>query len=119
MNQEYLVELRLLIGTRVSGVIDRPLGSRHPKHQNIIYNVNYGYLSDFIAPDGEGQDVYVLGAETALKTFEGTVIAIIERLDDIECKLVVATNDKNFGDEEIEELVSFQEQYFKHRIIRK
>ena len=55
----------------------------------------------------------------ALKTFEGTVIAIIERLDDVECKLVVATNDKNFGDEEIEKLVSFQEQYFKHRIIRK
>ena len=112
-------ELLSLLGKKVSGVIDRPLGSVHPHHSNIVYEVNYGYITDIVAEDGEYQDVYFLGATEPLKTFEGVVIAIIHRLDDIEDKLVVAPVGLNFSNEEIEEQVAFQEQYFKHELIRK
>ena len=117
-NDKYKEKVRGLIGQEVSGLIDRPLGSRHPKHDDLIYEVNYGYINDLIAPDGENQDAYVLGVDTPMKEFKGVVIAVIERSDDIEDKLIVAPKGVDFTDEEIEEAVRFQEQYFSHRIIR-
>ena len=113
---EYKKRLHSLLGKEVFGVIDRPLGSTHPKHKNIIYKVNYGYIEDFLAPDEEEQDAYVLGIDKPIKTFKGRVIAIIERIDDNEDKLVVSVG-QDYSKEEIEELVNFQEQYFKHHII--
>ena len=110
--------IKTLIGQEVSGVIDRPIGSKHPKHDDIIYEVNYGYINELIAPDGEKQDVYLLGINKPMKEFKGVVIAIIERTNDIEDKLVVAPIGLELTDEEIEEAVRFQEQYFKHKIIR-
>ena len=115
---KYKEKLKTLIGQEVSGVIDRPIGSKHPKHDDIIYKVNYGYINELIAPDGEKQDVYLLGINKPMKEFKGVVIAIIERTDDIEDKLVVAPIGLELTDEEIEEAVRFQEQYFKHIIIR-
>ena len=38
-------------------VIDRPLGSRHPRHPHILYTCNYGYVPGVIAGDGAEQDV--------------------------------------------------------------
>jgi len=35
--------------------IDRPLESRHPQH-GFIYPVNYGYVPDTPAPDGDDLD---------------------------------------------------------------
>jgi hypothetical protein len=32
-----------VLGTTVSGTIDRPLGSAHPRHPEMIYPINYGY----------------------------------------------------------------------------
>lgn len=52
-----------MIGDIVTVTVDRPLGSTHLKHNDIYYSVNYGYVSDIIAPDGEEQDAYVLGIE--------------------------------------------------------
>ena len=40
--------------------IDRPLGSKHPKH-GFIYPINYGYVPNTISGDGEELDCYVLG----------------------------------------------------------
>ena len=51
----------MVIGDIVKITVDRPLGSRHPKHKNIIYPINYGYIEGIIAPDGEEQDAYILG----------------------------------------------------------
>ena len=33
-------------------VIDRPKGSRHPKHPKLIYPVDYGYLEGTLSMDG-------------------------------------------------------------------
>ena len=117
-NNKYRERLRSLIGKEVSGTIDRPIGSRHPEHEDIVYQVNYGHLNDFFAPDGDEQDVYFLGVNKPMETFKGTVIAIIERMDDVEDKLIVVPTGLDFTDEEIEDMVKFQESFFKHSIIR-
>lgn len=106
----------MIIGETVKVKIDRPLGSFHPKHPDIYYPVNYGYVEGIIAPDGEEQDVYVLGVDEPLKEFTGRVIAVIHRLDDVEDKWVAAPESVTFTKEEIMERVHFQEQFFKTEI---
>ena len=118
MDQNYRETLRKLIGQEVSGTIDRPLGSHHPIFHDTIYPVNYGYVGGLFAPDGEEQDVYFLGTDKPLTRFKGTVIAIVERKDDVEDKLVVVPTGLDFSNEEIEEMIQFQEKYFRHSIYR-
>ena len=106
-----------MIGKIVKVIVDRPLGSYHPVHKNLFYPVNYGYVKDIIAADGEGQDAYILGVDVPVTEFTGKVIAVIHRLDDIEDKWVVAPEGVSFTAEEIMEQVNFQEQYFKTVIL--
>ena len=106
-----------MIGKTVTVTVDRPLGSRHPKHADILYTLNYGFVPDVLAPDGEEQDVYILGVEEPVRTFTGTVIAIIHRLNDIEDKWVVAPAGMTFSKEMIAKLTAFQEQYFDSVIL--
>ncbi|MBE6655119.1 MAG: inorganic pyrophosphatase [Ruminococcaceae bacterium] len=106
-----------MIGNIVKVIVDRPLGSHHPKHKDIIYPVNYGYIPGIIAADGEEQDAYILGINYPIKEFIGKVIAIIHRIDDIEDKWVVAPEELSFTKHEILYKVDFQEQFFKTEII--
>ena len=110
MNEEYL-------GKVVKVIMDRPLGSRHPKH-NFIYPVNYGYIPNTLSADGEELDAYVLGVHEPLDTFEGVVVAIIHRINDNNDKLIVMPKGKNYTDDQIRALTEFQEQYFESIIIR-
>ncbi len=105
------------LGKIVKVKMDRPLGSKHPKH-NFIYPVNYGYIPNTVSGDGEELDAYVLGVHKPLDEFEGKVVAIIHRTNDDDDKLVVMPVGKNYSDEQIEALVEFQEQYFQHIIVR-
>ena len=101
-----------MIGKIVKVVVDRPLGSYHPTHNNLYYPVNYGYIPELIAGDGEEQDAYILGIDTPLSKFMGKVIAIIHRKNDCEDKWVVAPENCFFSEEDIFKAVNFQEQYF-------
>lgn len=105
-----------MIGNIVKVLVDRPLGSCHPEHKDIYYPVNYGYVPGIVAPDGEEQDVYILGVDRPLDEFTGRVIAIIHRFDDVEEKWVVAPEGVSFTGEEIMEQVAFQEQYFRTEV---
>ncbi len=105
-----------MIGNIVKVVVDRPLGSYHPKHKDIYYPVNYGYVPGIVAPDGEEQDAYILGVDRPLDEFTGRVIAVIHRFDDVEEKWVVAPEGVTFTGEEIMEQVAFQEQYFQTEV---
>ena len=106
------------LGKYVQVLMDRPLGSNHPKH-GFKYEVNYGYIPNTSAPDGEEIDAYVLGVNKPLESFSGKCIAVIHRLNDDDDKLVVVSEDnKNITDEEIIKLTFFQEKYFKSTIIR-
>lgn len=105
-----------MIGSIVKVTVDRPLGTYHPKHPDIRYPVNYGYIPGIMAPDGEEQDAYILGVTEPVEEFKGKVIAVIHRFDDVEEKWVVAPEDTVFTEEQIMEHVAFQEQYFHTEI---
>lgn len=96
--------------------IDRPFDSYHPKHKDLYYPINYGYVEGVIAGDGEEQDAYILGINEPLETFTGNIIAVIHRINDNENKWVVAKENTNYTVQEIEKQVQFQEKYFEHFI---
>ena len=105
-----------MIGDLVHVVVDRPLGSCHPKHKDMIYPVNYGYVPGIMAPDGAEQDAYILGVDAPVAEFTGKIIAVIHRLDDVEDKWVIAPEDVTFTEESIRKQVDFQERYFTSEI---
>lgn len=109
-NKEYL-------GKKVRVVMDRPLGSVHPKH-GFVYPVNYGYIPNTISGDGEELDAYVLGEHNPLTEFDGVVVAIIHRINDNDDKLIVMQEGRNYTDDQIRALTEFQEQWFESIIIR-
>ncbi|MGN1114048.1 MAG: inorganic pyrophosphatase [Oscillospiraceae bacterium] len=105
-----------MLGKTVKVIVDRPLGSYHPEYKNLYYPVNYGYVEGVAAPDEEYQDAYILGVDIPLKEFTGKIIAVINRLDDNEDKLVVAPENMIFSKEEITDQTQFQERFFKTEI---
>lgn len=105
------------LGKIVNVKMDRPLGSRHPKH-DFVYLTNYGYIPNTISGDLEELDAYVLGEFEPLESFTGKVIAIIRRTNDNDDKLVVVKEGKNYSDDEIKAIVEFQERFFESIIIR-
>lgn len=105
-----------ILGDIVKVIVDRPLGSYHPEHKEMYYPINYGFIEGITAPDGEEQDVYIVGVNQAVSEYTGKVIAIIHRYDDVEEKWVVAPENKSFTKEEILEQVHFQEKYFNSEI---
>jgi inorganic pyrophosphatase len=100
------------VGREVKVSVDRPLGSQHPEHANLVYEVNYGYVEGIRAADGEWQDVYILGVHEPLTSFTGRVCAVIHRRDDVETKWVVAPAGARFSAEEIGSQTHFQEKYY-------
>ena len=100
----------------VEVTVDRPLGSKHPKH-GFEYLANYGFLKGEKAPDGEDLDAYVIGITNPLESFTGRCIAIVHRLQDDDDKLIVVPEGMELTDDEIERAVEFQEKWFEHKIV--
>lgn len=96
--------------------IDRQIGSIHPKHVEIKYPINYGYIEGVIGGDGEELDVYLLGVDEPVKEYTGRIIAVICRTDDDEDKLVAAPDGMLFTKEEIRNATHFQEQFHTSEI---
>ena len=101
-----------ILGQTVSGTIDRPIGSAHPRHPEMIYPINYGYADGIIAGDGAEQDVYIFGASEPITSFRGTVVAVYHRLNDCEDKWIVRVDGPVPRKDEILQAIDFQEQYF-------
>lgn len=104
------------LGELVKVKVDRPLGSKHPEH-NFIYSLNYGFIPNTISGDGEEIDAYIIGEFEPLEIYEGYVVAVIKRLNDIEDKLVVCKELNKYNKEQIKALVEFQERFFESTII--
>lgn len=105
------------IGKTVTVTVDRPIGTAHPKHPDIVYPINYGYVDGLVAGDGEEQDVYILGVDKPVNTAECVIIAVIMRDDDNEDKWVGVPTEL-VGSElcyecNIVHAVHFQEQFYK------
>lgn len=92
------------------------MGSHHPR-AGFLYPVNYGYVPDTLAPDGEPIDAYVLGVFEPVQQFTGHCIALIHRLDDDDDKLVVVPTGREYSNEQIMALTEFQERFFQSVII--
>ena len=105
------------IGKIVEVEMDRPLGTRHPKH-GFMYCVNYGYIPGTISGDGEELDAYLIGVFEPVKSYIGKCIDVIHRINDDDDKLVVVPEGKNYTDEQIRALTEFQERFFESEIIR-
>ena len=105
------------VNTSVRVLIDRPIGSVHPTY-GFVYPVNYGYVPGTISGDGEELDAYVLGAAEPLAEFEGECIAVIQRANDDDDKLVLVRPGTRLSDEQIVELVRFQERFYASRVVR-
>ena len=112
-------EAKQEIGKTYHVQIDRPIGSIHPKHPDIIYPINYGYIAGLLGGDDEEQDVYILDATAHLSEALVTIIAVIYRADDVETKWVgVVDPTIHYTDERIMELIHFQEQFYNSSVIR-
>ena len=105
------------LGKIIKIKIDRPFGTKHPKH-GFIYPVNYGFVPNTISYDGEELDAYLLGVFEPVGEYEGKCIAIIHRTNDNDDKLIIVPEGKEYSDDAIEALTEFQEQYFEHIILR-
>lgn len=97
------------MGRQAHVVIDRPVNY---VHHGLRYPINYGYLPGVMAPDGEEQDVYVLGVAEPLEAFDGRIIAAVRRRDDVEDKLVAAPEGMHFHQAQIAQAIHFQERFF-------
>lgn len=112
-----LVLARQLLGKEVTVTMDRPLGSKHPKH-GFIYEANYGYIAGVQAPDGEDLDAYYLGTQEPLAEAAGVCIAIAHRKDNDDDKLIVVPKGTEMTDEAIMAAITFQEKWFDTVIVR-
>ena len=104
------------LGNKVDVIIDRKLGSNHPTH-NFIYTLNYGYIPNTISGDGEEIDAYIIGEFEPLEKSNGYVVAIIQRENDNEDKLVVCKDLNKYTKDQIKALTEFQERFFKSTIM--
>jgi inorganic pyrophosphatase len=94
------------------------LGSYHPEYKDLYYEVNYGYIEGVMGKDNEELDAYVLGVKESLDSFRGKCIAVIERTNDNDDKLIVVPIGSDYSNDEIIKETYFQEKYFKSEIIR-
>ncbi|MEM7345256.1 MAG: inorganic diphosphatase [Chloroflexota bacterium] len=108
---------KTFLGKIVSIQIDRPFGSKHPR-EGFIYPLNYGFVPDQPAPDGDDLDAYVLGIFEPITNFTGRCIAVIHRTNDDDDKLIVVPEGVSYTDEQIEALTEFQERFFESVIWR-
>lgn len=105
------------LGKEVDVVVDRQLGSKHPKW-GFVYETNYGFIPNTISPDGEELDAYLLGTDKPVASGSGKVIAIIHRTNDDDDKLVVSIDGADIDNETIIKSTNFQEKFFESIIIR-
>ena len=69
-------------------VIDRPKGSSHPEHADMVYPLDYGYLAGTTSSDGAGIDVWVGSA--GIKHQAAAVLCTVDLIKrDTEIKILM------------------------------
>jgi len=110
-------DLTPYLGQTVRVVVDRPLGSVHPRWPELSYPVNYGELPGTLGGDGQPIDAYLLGWTVPLTEAEGVVVAVVLRGDDTEDKLIVARPGTAWTEVQLWSAVEFQERFFASRLV--
>ena len=94
-------------------VIDRPKGTAHPKYPDFIYKMDYGYLKNTSAMDGDGIDVWVGSGE---KTVDAIMCIVDLIKKDSEIKILIGCTEE----EKLEVYNTHNEtQYMKGILIRR
>jgi inorganic pyrophosphatase len=73
--------------------IDRPKGKPHPRYPKLIYPLDYGYVDNTSAGDGDGIDVW-FGSSNA-KTLTGILCTFDTVKRDAEIKLLIGCNEQD------------------------
>ena len=68
-------------------VIDRPKGKPHPHYPELIYPLDYGYIENTTASDGDGLDVWM--GSLGIKTLTGILCTFDMIKRDAEIKLLL------------------------------
>ena len=111
-------DLSVWLGRRVRVLVDRPLGTTHPHHPDLLYTLDSGELPGTLSGNLLPIDAYLLGWSAPVAEAVVTVIAVIVRADDMKDKLAVARDGSIWSDLQILSAVHFQEQYFQVRLLR-
>jgi len=104
-----------ILGEKFKVHITNPIGSCLDTNNNVIFKVNYGIVDGVIDASGEPQYAYVLDEDKPIDTFEGYLVAIVHRVNDVENKWVISNY--HLSKEEIYEKISFIEGFFNIEII--
>jgi inorganic pyrophosphatase len=67
--------------------IDRPKGSRHPKHPSLVYPLDYDFLEETSSGDGRGIDVWI--GSLAEREVTGIVCTVDQGKRDAEVKILL------------------------------
>lgn len=86
MSEELFAALDHLAATSAV-VIDRPLGSAHPRYPDAIYPLDYGYLDGTVSADGDGIDLF-RGSAVGNGVVAVAVVADIVKKD-VEVKILL------------------------------
>ena len=108
-------EKDIITNPLVEVVVDRQIG--YTDTYGNVYPINYGYIRGLYGGDGEEQDAYIIDSSInqPIENYQGNVIAIIKRNDDVETKWVVSSQQLTL--QEIKEQVHFLEQFFDSEIL--
>lgn len=71
-------------------VIDRPKGTRHPRYNECVYEVDYGYLAGTSSMDGDGIDLYL--GSLPEKKLDGLIVIVDMVKKDSEIKLLIGVS---------------------------
>jgi inorganic pyrophosphatase len=81
-------------------VIDRPKGSTHPRYEDAVYPLDYGYLDDTTSSDGGGIDVWIGSLNTVVdkqnaKILTGILCTFDTLKRDAEIKLLIGCTEED------------------------
>lgn len=72
-------------------VVDRPKGSKHPRYDDYVYPMDYGYLEGTQSQDGGGIDVWVGSGDK--DSITGTLVIVDALKRDSEIKVLLGCNE--------------------------
>lgn len=105
VNSGFWEEMLQLTKTH-SIVIDRPKGKPHPRYPEMIYPLDYGYIENTSASDGDGMDVWIGSLEE--KKLTGILCTFDTLKRDAEIKILLGCTEKN-----VEDIINFHGQAMK------
>ena len=91
MNSEFWKALEELVASSEI-IIDRPKGTAHPRFQNFVYHVDYGYLKNTTSMDGAGIDVW-LGSDQRIQ-IDAIICTVDHMKRDSEIKILIGCTEE-------------------------